>query len=174
MNVVLNQDFREVIKALDLSPHPEGGFFKETYRAAGSISGSALPSIFGTERAYSTSILYLLAEGQKSRFHRLRQDEVWHFHLGGPLRLAMISPSGQAGEVTLGAKFASSQLLQFAVPGGVWFAATPKAGSVYSLVGCTVAPGFDFADFELADEAKMKKEFPQHCGLISEFFQVGV
>ena len=171
MSVILNQDIRDLIKTLDLSPHPEGGFFKETYRASGSISGPALPSVFGTERAYATSILFLLPEGQKSRFHRLRQDEVWHFHLGGPLRLAMISPSGQAGEITLGPKINSGHLLQFAVPGGVWFAATPKAGSVFSLVGCTVAPGFDFTDFELADEAEMKKHYPQHYGLISEFFQ---
>lgn len=169
MSAILSYEIKELVKSLDLARHPEGGFFRETYRAAGGIAPEALPAAFDSRRAYSTSILYLLPEGEKSRFHRLRQDEVWHYHLGGPLRLIMLSPSGQAGEVVLGPKTASGQLLQFAVPGGVWFAATPKAGSVFSLVGCTVAPGFDFADFELASASELKKSFPQHFGLISEF-----
>ena len=159
----------ELIEKLKLSPHPEGGYYAETYRSAGLVPASALPAVFGGDRAYSTAILYLLPEGQKSRFHRLKQDEVWHFHLGGPLRLATISPSGQALEITLGSQVLNGQLLQYAVPAGTWFAAQPKPGSLFCLTGCTVAPGFDFADFEMADEAELKKLFPAHYGLISDF-----
>lgn len=169
MSSKINGEVKTLVETLELKAHPEGGFFRETYRAAGSISAGALPSVFSADRPYSTSILYLLPEGDKSRFHRLHQDEVWHYHLGGPLRLAMISPSGQAGEVIIGPNVTSGQLLQFAVPGGVWFAAAPKAGAVFSLVGCTVAPGFDFADFEMASETELKKAFPRHYGLIDQF-----
>jgi len=159
----------QLIKHLELKPHPEGGYYAETYRAAGRLPASALPSVFGGDRAYSTAILYLLPEGRKSALHRIRQDEVWHFYLGGPLRLVMISPAGKASEVVLGPDIPAGQRVQFAVPAGYWFGAAPRPGSVFSLVGCTVAPGFDFADFELADGAELKKNFPALFGLISEF-----
>lgn len=162
-------DPQELVRHLNLSPHPEGGYYAETYRSAGSIPAAALPPGFSGERSHSTAIIYLLPEGQKSRFHRLRQDEVWHFYLGGPLRLVMIDPEGNSSEVILGSDIAKGQHLQFAVPAGTWFAACPKPGSVYSLSGCTVAPGFDFADFELASGQDLKKAFPALYGLIDEF-----
>ena len=159
----------DLIRALNLAPHPEGGFFAETYRAEGRLAAASLPPVFGGDRAYSTAILYLLPEGRKSALHRIRQDEVWHFYLGGPLRLVMISPAGEASEVIVGPDVLSGQRLQFTVPAGYWFGAAPRPGSVYSLAGCTVAPGFDFADFEMADGAALKKAFPALTGLISEF-----
>lgn len=162
-------DPRELISRLGLSPHPEGGYYAETYRSPGRIPAAALPPGFSGERAHSTAILYLLPEGQKSNFHRLRQDEVWHFYQGGPLRLVLIHPDGRAAEVLLGSEIEKGQHFQYAVPAGTWFAAGPKPGSVYSLCGCTVAPGFDFADFELASGPELKKTFPSLYGLIDEF-----
>ena len=159
----------ELVDLLQLSPHPEGGWFTESYRSEGRIPSTALPPAFSGDRAYSTAIFYLLAEGQKSHLHRIRQDEVWHFYLGGPLRLVMIQPDGQSSEVILGPDLRAGQHLQFTVPAGVWFGAAPKAGGGHSLVGCTVAPGFDFADFEMADGSSLKKAFPALYGLISEF-----
>ncbi len=162
-------DPTELARRLNMSAHPEGGWYAETYRSAGAIPPSALPPVFGGARPYATSILYLLAEGQKSRLHRLRQDEIWNFHLGGPLRLVTISPAGQAGEIVLGPDVASGQLLQCTVPAGSWFGATPRPGAHFCLTGCVVAPGFDFADFELAAGPELKKNFPALYGLISEF-----
>lgn len=164
-----NMNPEEIIKSLDLKAHPEGGYFRETYRARGLIPASALPSGFEGGRAWSTAILYLLPEGQKSHLHRIRQDEVWHFYLGGPLRLVMIDAAGKAEEVVLGADVRAGQLLQFVVPAGHWFGAAPVAGGVFSLTGCTVAPGFDFADFEMASAAELKKNYPHLAGLINEF-----
>lgn len=162
-------DPETLIKQLELKPHPEGGFYRETYRAAGVVPASALPSAFGGDRAYSTAILYLLPEGQKSRLHRIRQDEIWHFYLGGPLRLAMINQSGEYSEIVLGGDPAAGQYFQYAVPAWVWFGAAPKPGAGFSLVGCTVSPGFDFADFEMASGADLKKRWPHLAGEIAEF-----
>ncbi len=154
---------------LNMSPHPEGGYYVETYRAPGHIPASALPPAFDGGRSFSTAIVYLLPEGEKSRLHRLRQDEIWHFYLGGPLRLVQLTPDGVWSEVILGPDIMGGQRVQHVTPAGAWFGAAPKPGAGYSLVGCTVAPGFDFADFEMGVEADLKKAFPALYGVISEF-----
>ncbi len=158
---------------LGMTTHPEGGWYIETYRSPGTIPQSALPGAFNGPRSYSTAILYLLAEGQKSHLHRLYQDEVWHFHLGGPLRLVIIHPDGKAEECLLSREIEKGHKLQKVVPGGSWFGASPCPGSGYSLLGCTVSPGFDFADFEMADGSELKKSFPAHYGLIREYARNG-
>jgi predicted cupin superfamily sugar epimerase len=162
-------DPAELARRLHMAPHPEGGWYVETYRSPATLAPPALSPVFGDVRSCATSILYLLAEGRKSRWHRLRQDELWLFHLGGPLRLAMISPTGEAREIVLGPDTAAGQLFQFAVPAGFWFGAAPKPGACFSLAGCVVAPGFAFADLDMASEPELKKAFPALCGLISEF-----
>ncbi|MCB0417177.1 MAG: cupin domain-containing protein [Bdellovibrionales bacterium] len=158
---------REIlIKHLNLKPHPEGGFYAETYRDKGTISKTALPDRFGGDRNYSTAILFLLSKGEFSRLHRIASDEVWHFYGGDPLVVFEISPSGELKETLLGQDVLSGQKLQHVVPAGAWFGAYPAAGSAYCLVGATVAPGFDFADFELAEAEKLGAEFPQHKAAI--------
>jgi hypothetical protein len=144
----------ELVEMLGLSPHPEGGFFRETYRAAESFT----PSGIGAPRAVSTAILYLLREGEKSRLHRIKSDELWHYHLGGGLRLTELRPGGKIQETIIGPGLAAGQKLQHAVPAGAWFGAEPLAG--FALVGCTVAPGFDFADFELGKRGALIDEYP--------------
>lgn len=125
----------EIIRLLDLAPHPEGGWYRETFRDQR-----------GTGRAVSTAIYFLLAAGQRSHWHRVDAVEVWHFHAGAPLALSM---EGQ-GVIILGVDLAKGQRPQGVVPAGKWQAAETLGD--WTLVGCTVAPGFDFAGFELAAE----------------------
>ena len=161
-------DASDLVRHFAMIPHPEGGFYRETYRSPGSIPSGALSGFSGS-RSFSTAILFLLREGELSHLHRIRQDEVWHFYLGGPLRLAMLSPDGDAREVLLGQDVLHGQELQRTVPAGWWFGATPAQGTLFSLVGCTVAPGFDFADFELGERGALEKRFPGAVPLIRAF-----
>jgi predicted cupin superfamily sugar epimerase len=144
----------ELVASLALAPHPEGGFFRETYRAHETFT----PDSIAAPRSVSTAILYLLGEADKSRFHRIKSDELWHYHLGGALRLTQLLAGGNISETIIGPDLAAGQKLQHAVPAGAWFGAEPLAG--YCLVGCTVAPGFDFADFELGKRNALVKEYP--------------
>lgn len=164
-----NMNAKILIDHHDLVPHPEGGYYRETYRSAGIIPAGALAPAFGGDRHYSTAILFLLESGDVSRLHRIRSDEIWHFYGGGPLRLAMISPDGRAGEIVLGPDIGAGEHVQYVVPAGVWFGATPAEGSAFSFVGCTVSPGFDFADFEMGDKNVLKTLFPEAWACIAEF-----
>jgi predicted cupin superfamily sugar epimerase len=148
----------ELIERLQLTPHPEGGYFRETYRAAESVGGSALPRRFNGERSISTAIYFLLEAGQCSHLHRIKSDEVWHFYAGDPLDVVEIDAAGDLRTTRLGA----GGVYQHVVPAGVWFGAAPAEGGRFALVGCTVAPGFDFADFELADRTALLREYPRH------------
>jgi predicted cupin superfamily sugar epimerase len=150
----------DIVKALDLQPHPEGGYFRETYRASEAIPIAGLDRRYGGARATSTAIYYLLEAGQRSALHRLKSDEIFHFYTGDPLTIIEIAPDGRFTETLLGADFAAGAVPQHVIPAGTWFGAVPTGR--FSLVGCTVAPGFDFADFELAETAVLLAAFPQH------------
>ncbi len=130
----------DLIRLLDLEPHPEGGWYRETWRAAASDGA----------RSPGTAIYFLLRAGERSAWHRLDAAEIWHHYAGGPLELTFVA----AGEATehhrLGTDLAAGERPQVVVPAGAWQSAEPVAG--WTLVGCTVAPGFDFAGFELAPE----------------------
>jgi uncharacterized protein len=151
---------KTLIKEYGLKKHREGGYFKESYRSSGSIARKALPSRYRGDRSFSTAILYLIPAGTISRLHRILSDEIWHFYLGGPLELLQISPDGYAERVILGHEVAAGQKVQHLVPAGYWFGARPMKRSAYSFVGCTVAPGFDFSDFEVADPKALSQSFP--------------
>ena len=157
-----------LITSLGLAPHPEGGFFRETYRAAGTIAGNALPAGFAGDRAFSTSIYYLLRADQVSTFHRIRSDELWHFHMGDALDVIDIAPDGALNTAVLGHDVAGGERLQSVVPAGRWFGArlSRPRSDAFTLVGCTVAPGFDFADFEIAGREDLLAAFPQHDSII--------
>lgn len=150
-----------LIKDLALNPHPEGGFYAETYRSEGLIPASALPAAYGGPRPYATSILFLLPAGSVSHLHRLRSDEQWFHHEGGPLVVVEIAEDGSAAETVLG----PGGRPQHTVRAGAWFGAYPQEGAEYALVGCAVAPGFDFADFELAARS-LADRFPERRALI--------
>ncbi len=166
----MNQYEAEAIaERLGLKPHPEGGRYIRTYRGDLDIPGHCLPPAFGAARPCSTAILYMLAAGEKSRLHRLRQDELWHFHLGGPLRLLSIDPEGMCHWTILGSDILNGNKVQHVMPAGHWFGAMPAQGCSWTLAGCTVAPGFDFADFELARPGQLENEFPHLAEVIREF-----
>ncbi|BAC08382.1 cupin domain-containing protein [Thermosynechococcus vestitus] len=155
------------IEALGLQPHPEGGYFREVYRSAGSIPRAVLPSGFqGGDRPYCTSIYFLLPSTACSRLHRIASDELWHFYTGSSLRIHVILPTGEYQALRLGINLDQGEQLQQVVPAGAWFGATVDAPDSFSLVGCTVAPGFDFRDFELGDRQQLQQQFPQHQRLI--------
>jgi predicted cupin superfamily sugar epimerase len=152
----------DLVRELDLQPHPEGGYFRETYRASESLAAAALPRRFGGERSISTAIYFLLEGGQASRLHRIKADEVWHFYAGDPLIVVEIDAAGVLKTTRLGGDLGAGAVYQHVVPAGSWFGASPAEGGQFALVGCTVAPGFDFADFELADRAAFLAEYPEH------------
>jgi uncharacterized protein len=161
-------DAREWIERLGLAPHPEGGFFRETYRAAETIARAHLPPRFSGDRAFSTAIYFLLEGRDFSALHRIHQDEMWHFYDGCPLLVSGISPEGRLSVVRLGRDVQADEVPQAVVPAGHFFGARPSDADSYSLVGCTVAPGFDFADFELPTRGEIVERFPQHAGVIQQ------
>lgn len=146
------------IKKLNLLPHPEGGFFKESYRSDESIPLNALPNRYTSDRTFSTQIYFMLVKGNHSAFHRIKSDETWHFYDGSPITIWLLSEEGGLREVTLGLDEGSFP--QFTISKGVWFAAEVFGGGDFSLVGCSVAPGFDFADFEMAKRESLYEKFP--------------
>jgi uncharacterized protein len=159
---------QELITQFKLLPHPEGGWYKQTYKSSESISATALPERFGGVRPFSTAIYFLLEEGNFSAFHRIKSDECWHFYTGDPLEIFILQKNGELAVVTLGNDIMKGQLFQFVVPANCWFASRPAPGSQYCFVGCTVAPGFDFADFEMANAADLSDRYPQHKEIIHE------
>ena len=155
-----------LIALLELKPHPEGGYFRETYRAGETIAREALPGRYDGPRAFATAVYFLLPSGHVSALHRLRSDELWFFHAGSALIVTSIAPDGTLVEARVGADPARGQYLQISVAAGCWFGAAVDAPDSFALVGCVVAPGFEFADFELGDRAALARRFPQHRGVI--------
>jgi len=156
------------INKLGLEKHPEGGWFKEVYRSAETIKTEHLPERFGGERHHSTSIYFLLTSDTFSAFHRIKSDELWHFYDGSPVTIHMINESGEYSQVTLGRDrdIDKGEVLQYAIPHSVWFGAEVDNKDSYVLVGCTVAPGFHYDDFELAKRDWLMREYPQHKEII--------
>jgi uncharacterized protein len=150
------------IAHLRLAPHPEGGYFRRSYTAEQTLT---LPDRAGP-RPVATAIYYLLKSGQRSRLHRLRSDELWHFHTGSALTVQLLDPSGACVLQRLGPHPTLNHQFQLTLRAGCWFGATVDDVASFSLISCTVAPGFDFADFELADRATLIRQFPQHAILI--------
>ena len=145
----------DVIRALNLQPHPvEGGFFRETYRAA-----TTLPA-HGGVRSVSTAIYYLLKPGHVSELHVLPTDEVFHFYLGSPVRMLQLWPDGTGKDVVLGSDIVAGQVPQLVVPAGVWQGTRLVGDSGFALLGCTVAPGVDYADYTSASRAELVAKWP--------------
>ena len=160
------KDARYWIEKLGLEAHPEGGYFRQTYKAGLMVPKSALPAGFAGARAASTAIYFLLEGRNFSAFHRLRSDEVWHFYAGDPLMVHGIEPEGKYFSILLGRDLEAGQVLQAVAPAGCWFASHVADWKSYAVVGCTVAPGFDFADFEMAKREELAQENPQHRDII--------
>ena len=156
---------KELIRHLGLQPHPkEGGFFRETYRAAESCP--ALPSRYQGSRSASTAIYYLLTPNTFSALHRLHTDEIFHFYLGDPIRMVQLDPAGEGRTIILGPDVLKGQQLQVLVPRGVWQGSYLEPGGAFALLGCTVAPGFEYADYESGDRHMLTKEYPAFADMI--------
>jgi hypothetical protein len=154
------------IDYLDLERHPEGGYYRETYRTDESIPTTALPDRFDGPRDVAALIYFLLPADSFSALHRIQQDEVWHFYAGAPITLHQIAPDGTYTTQTLGRDVTDGQQLHMVVPAETWFGGTVDAEEGYGLAGCTTAPAFEFDDFELADRAALTETFPQHQEVI--------
>ena len=154
-----------IIDKLKLIPHPEGGFYKETYR-----SGHTIVNEKKENRHVCTAIYYLLEDEGRSLFHRIRSDELWFFHLGQALEIVLIQ-DGHVTTIMLGNDIEKGELLQAMIPANTWFAARIKNADGFSLVSCAVSPGFDFADFDLAKRKDLFQQFPHLKEVIEKFTQ---
>lgn len=154
------------IEKLNLQHHPEGGWFAETYRAKEIIAHEALPEQYNGARSISTAIYFLLTSDEFSAFHRLKSDEIWHFYTGSTVVVVTIDSKGQRKDMRLGGNPERGDSFQAILPAGVWFGAYVEEPTAFVLVGCTVAPGFDFADFELAQRDDLLRLFPKHGDII--------
>ena len=152
---------QEIIAALGLVPHPaEGGYFAETWRSSDSLAPSALPARYQGPRSAGTAIYYLLEPSTFSAMHRLQSDEVFHFYLGDPVEMLLLEPGGSGRLVQLGSDLSAGHRPQVIVPRGAWQGSRVAAGGRVALLGTTMAPGFDPADFEHGDRAALIKGWP--------------
>jgi predicted cupin superfamily sugar epimerase len=155
----------ELIEQLKLLKHPEGGWYRETYRSEQVLSAAALSGRFSGDRSACTAIYYLLQSGDISALHRIKSDELWHFYAGDSLTVHVITPQDEYYPLHLGLNLSAGETFQCVVPAGCWFGAE-LPGEGYSLVGCTVAPGFDFADFEMGNRTELMGQFPEQTEII--------
>lgn len=150
------------IDKLNLNAHPEGGFYAETYRGDQQIQNKE-----GNTRNISTAIYFLLSDNQKSHFHRIKSDELWFHHQGKALKISVII-DGKLEAIYLGTDLENGEVLQATIPANCWFASEVKNKEGFALVSCTVAPGFDFADFEMAKKADLQLQFPEYTEVFED------
>ncbi len=153
------------IKNLNMTPHPEGGFYKEIYASEENITSNDLKVEFEGSRILWTSIYFLLRDGEVSNFHRLKSDEMWYYHSGSPLTIYMISPEGEFFTEQLGLDIENGEKPQILVPKNYIFGSAMN-NKGYALVGCMVSPGFEFKDFELLKRSELIEKYPQHQQII--------
>lgn len=156
------------IEKLKLVKHPEGGYFREVYRCEETIPADALNGRYSGERAFSTSIYFLLRGDEVSHLHRLKSDELWHFYAGSSLTIYFIDLSGKHFTIKLGGDFEKGEVFQTVAEKGCWFGAVVNDPASYTLVGCTVAPGFGFDDFELGRREDLIELYPEHKTIIEK------
>lgn len=156
------------IEKLNLIPHPEGGYYKETFQSGENVSDKELSVNFDGQRKLYTSIYFLLRSNDVSHFHRLKSDELWYYHAGSPLTIHIIHENGEYEEVRLGLNIDKGEVLQFLVPKNSIFGSSVMDKDSGSLVGCMVSPGFDFQDFELFTQEELLSKYPQHLDIIKK------
>lgn len=159
---------KEIQELLKLQPLlVEGGYFAETYRSKFKLSQRSLPSGYSAERALSTAIYYMLTPDRLSAMHRLKGDEVYHFYLGDPAEMLILKPDGTGETLLMGQDIVSGMRLQHVVPGGVWQGSRLALGGEFALLGTTMAPGFDPADFELGAREELSARYRAYAKLIA-------
>src|SRR4051812_36256658 len=157
----------QIIERLKLVPLTiEGGHFRETYRSELSLPAGALPHEYGGDRNVSTAIYYLLTPETFSAIHIVKSDEVFHFYAGDAVEMLQLWPDGSARVVIIDNDLAADREPQLVVPVGVWQGCRLVRGGNWALMGCTVAPGFDYADFALGERNELIAKYPDHAGMI--------
>lgn len=165
----------EIIRQLGLKPLPvEGGFYTETYRADETLALEALPRRYASARALGTAIYFLLTPSTFSGIHRVCSDEIFHFYAGDPVSQLQLFPDGHGKIVTLGNTLGSGQSPQVVVPRNVWQGARLAPGGRFALLGATVFPGFELADYEHGNATSLRAEYPQFAEMITQFATGGV
>jgi predicted cupin superfamily sugar epimerase len=162
---------QEIIASLGLKPHPiEGGYFRETYRSAPTIPTESLPSGYFARgnRSFGTAIYYLLTPETFSELHRLPTEEVFHLYMGGPVRMLQLAPGESGREVVLGTDLAAGERPQVVVPPGVWQGSALEPGADFALLGATMAPGFDYADYDQGQREELIQLYPEHAERIRQ------
>jgi predicted cupin superfamily sugar epimerase len=160
----------DLIHKLGLRPHPERGYYRETYRSTSEVESNR----HGGGRAASTAIYFLITAGEPATFlHRLVSDEVFHLYDGGPLEILRLFPDGRWDVAVLGMNLDAGDRPQIVIPAGTWFGTELRAGASHCLVGCTVAPGFEFADFELAQGPELEARYPEAADRIRRMSRIG-
>jgi uncharacterized protein len=157
----VHKEAARLVKKLGLEEHPQGGYFKQTYRSDTIVNVEG----YGGPRNISTAIYYMLVGGQFSAFHRIRSDEIWHHYAGGSITLYAISDGGKMSKIKIG----KSGTPQAVIQAGTWFAAALDSKRSYCLLGCTVSPGFDYRDWELARRDELARAYPRHRAFIGRY-----
>ena len=163
------KDINNWVEKLNLQAHPEGGMYRQTYKSHETILKAALPKRFTGDRLFSTAIYFFLNGDDFSAFHRIKQDELWHFYDGSALTIHIITPDATYSTLKLGINIDNDESPQQVVKAGSYFAVEINDKNSYSLSGCTVAPGFDFADFDMPERGRLFKLFPLYKELITKF-----
>jgi predicted cupin superfamily sugar epimerase len=164
----MDQAAKKIVERFALTPHPEGGFYREVYRSTLTVTRPGVPAGTEARRAAGTHIYFMLADGQISAFHRVRgTDEIWHLYAGGPLEVHTIDAGGAHSARTLTTDLSTGEPATV-VAAGDWQAARLAPGAAWAFCGCTVAPGFDFADFEMPPGARLIEAHPAHAAIIRE------
>jgi predicted cupin superfamily sugar epimerase len=158
---------KQIIDYLHLQRHMEGGFFRETYRSDETIAEASLNPRYGSGRSVSTCIYFMLTDESFSAMHRVLSDEIYHFYCGSPLELLLLFPDGKSDVVTIGPDLLGGEHPQYVIPRGCWQGSRVKAPGEFSLIGATVAPGFDFADFAIAGRDELLTKYPDRADLIT-------
>src|SRR5689334_23825474 len=161
----MNKDANYWIDKLKLQEHPEGGYFIETYKSQRIVNFDD----YDGDRCICTAIYYLLPGNQFSSFHIMKSDEIWHFYSGSSLTLYIIDSKGKLKEAFLGPNISKGETFQLAVKSGSWFAASVNEKKSYSLVGCTVSPGFDYKDWEIGNRKRLAEMYPEHKQIIERY-----
>ncbi|MES2567694.1 MAG: cupin domain-containing protein [Bacteroidota bacterium] len=161
-----------IVQELNLLPHPEGGYYKETYRSELKVSQSCLPADFSGERNIATGIYFLIEKGNFSALHKIKSDETWHFYYGDALEVIEINEKGELTQTKIGPDLRNGEKFQYTVKANTWFGSRVSSKGNFSFVGCTVYPGFDFQDFKLGKKHELILQFPEHSGIITELTRI--
>ena len=162
----------QIIEFFQMKPLPyEGGYYVETYRCEEKTAQAALPARYTGERNFSTAILYLLTPDMFSALHRLRSDEIFHFYLGDPVTMLQLHSNGSSEVITLGQDIFNDQRVQVTVPKNSWQGCFLNKGGKFALMGTTIAPGFELADFELAKREELLRQYPNQRDVILKLTQ---